>query len=457
VSELELIIVDDGSNDGTSDILRAMAARHPEIRLFCQAENRGKGAALRVAIQAATGDLSVVQDADLEYFPEDWGQMLRPFLETTADAVYGSRFIWSGYRRVLYYYHTLGNRLVTALSNWMTDLNLTDVETCYKMVRTELLKSIPIRSNDFSIEPELTAKLAKRGAVIYEVPIRYAGRTYQQGKKIGWRHGLTALLAIMRWKLVDDLYHRDERGAAILSSMSHVQRFNRWMADLLMNEVGDSVLEIGAGIGNLTIHLLPRPRYVATDINPYHLGYLRNLAFNRPYLEVRRLDLVQAADFMALTGQFDTVLCLNVLEHVPDEAAAWRNIYSALRPGGRAIVLVPQGRWLYSSLDDELEHMKRYEKSELAEAVRGAGFELVSLRDYNKAGVPGWFVNGRLLKRRHFSLLQLKIFNTLTPLLRYVDAYAPWHGLSVIAVARRPAREPSHEPEVGDVAMELAT
>lgn len=443
VAELELIIVDDGSNDGTTEILRALAADHAQIRLIHQAQNRGKGAALRLAIHAATGELSVIQDADLEYHPEDWHRMLRPFLEANADVVYGSRFLMSDYRRVLYYRHTLGNRLLTAFSNWMTDLNLTDMETCYKMVRMGLLKSIPIRSNDFSVEPELTAKLAKRGAVIYEVPIRYAGRTYEEGKKIGWRHGLSALLAILRWKVVDDLYHHDEHGAAILSSMSHVQRFNRWMADLLRDDVGRAVLEIGAGIGNLTIHLVPRERYLATDINAHHLAYLRNLAVGRPYLEVRRLDLVESADFGDLAGQFDTVICLNVLEHVRDEARALQNIYSALRPEGRAIILVPQGRWLYSSLDEALEHIKRYEKHDLGEAVRAAGFELMSLRDYNKAGVPAWFVNGRLLKRRHFSAPQLKIVNTLTPVLRYIDRYAPWHGLSAIAVARKPRRERS--------------
>ncbi len=167
VREVELIIVDDGSTDGSREILRRLAAEHPCIRLLEQERNQGKGNAIRRAIGEATGELSVIQDADLEYYPEDWSLLLRPFLESDADAVYGSRFMSSDYRRVLSFWHTQLNRFLTLLSNLMTDLDLTDMETCYKMVRTELLKSIPLRSNDFSMEPELTAKLAKRGAVIY--------------------------------------------------------------------------------------------------------------------------------------------------------------------------------------------------------------------------------------------------------------------------------------------------
>jgi glycosyltransferase involved in cell wall biosynthesis len=439
IQDLELVIVDDGSRDGTGDLLRRIATGEPRVRLIHHERNRGKGAALRTAIAAATGDLAVVQDADLEYDPTDWSHLLLPFVEADADAVYGSRFLAGDYRRVLYFWHTVGNRLLTVCSNAMTGLNLTDMETCYKMVRTALLQSIPLRSDDFSVEVELTAKLAKRGAVVYEVPIRYRGRTYREGKKINWRHGFGALASIVRWRLIDDLYRDDPLGAEILTSMSQVNRFNRWMADFLDPWVGERVLEIGAGIGNLTHQFLPRPHYLATDLNPHYLGYLHKLAKGRPYMRVAPLDLADDASFRALGDRgFDTVICLNVLEHVPDEAASLDNLFASLKPRGRAIVLVPQGQWLYSSLDTALGHVKRYSRGELKAALERAGFEVEALVDFNKTGVPGWFVNGKLFRRTTFSRVQLKVLNTLMPAVRRLDRFLPWHGLSVVGVGRRP-------------------
>jgi glycosyltransferase involved in cell wall biosynthesis len=437
VSQIELVVVDDGSTDGTREILRRLAAELPQIRLFEQELNRGKGAAIRRAVAEATGELCVIQDADLEYDPEDWEKLLRPFFEHDADAVYGSRFSNSEYRRVLYYWHTLGNQFLTLLSNVMTDLNLTDMETCYKMMRTGLLKSIPLRSSDFSIEPEITAKLAKRGAVIYEVPIRYAGRTYREGKKISARHGLTALWAILKWKLIDDMFHEDAYGSAVLGRLSHVAQLQRWTADAIAEDLGNDVLEVGAGLGNLTMQLLPRARYVASDINDHYLAYLENLAVTKPYLEVRKLDLRAEGAFRPLAGQFDTVLCVDVLEHVEEALVALHNVHLALRPRGKVIILVPQGQWLYSSLDETVGHTRRYSRKDLLHLMEQAGFEGVRLRDFNKVGVVGWLLNGRVLHRRHFSTLQLKLFNEITPIIRHLDAALPWHGLDLIATGEK--------------------
>ena len=439
IGRLEVISVDDGSSDGSAAILDRMAGEHPRLRVIHHPHNRGKGAAVRTAIEAATGDLCVIHDADLEYHPSDWSRLLAPFVEAQADAVYGSRFLSSDYRRVLYYRHTIGNRLLTLGSNLMTDLNLTDMETCTKMVRTSLLQSIPIRSDDFGFEPEITAKLAKRGAVIFEVPIRYTGRTYLEGKKITWKHGVKAIGDIVRWKLRDDLYKDDEYGGDFLRSLTRIRNIHRWMADLLLPWVGDAVLELGAGMGSVTIHLLPRGRYVASDINPHYLDYLGKLALGRPYLEVRRLDLEQASDFEPIAGQFDTVICINVLEHVADEQQALTNIARALAPGGRAVVLVPQGPWLFSSLDRVLGHQRRYTRPALRAALEQAGFEIDELREFNKIGVLGWLLNGRIMKREHLSQVQLKLLNTAIPLVGGADHLAPWQGLSLVAVARKPA------------------
>ncbi len=438
IRELEVLIVDDGSKDGSLEILRGLASRHPDrIRLFEQGTNQGKGAAIRRGIAAATGDLVLFQDADLEYDPRDYGRLVRPFLEDGADVVYGSRFLPSERRRVLYFRHTLGNRFLTLLSNWFTDLNLTDMETCYKVFRAPLIKSLPIRSNDFAMEPEITAKVAKRECRMFEVPISYLGRTYREGKKIGMKDAWKAVRAILRFWLVDDLYAEDEYGSHILHSLERAQRFNRWMADAIAPDVGARVLEIGAGIGNLTGELLPRELYVASDINPQYLAYLKNLALGKPYLQVARIDLEDAGGFAGWEGEFDTVVCLNVLEHVRDPLRALRNMRAALRPGGRLVLYVPQGQWLYSSLDEVLGHRCRYGKEELSQELRDSGFRLERLRDFNRVAVPGWWLNGKLLRKREFGRLQLKLFNMAVPMLRVLDRLVPGPGLGIIAVATR--------------------
>jgi glycosyltransferase involved in cell wall biosynthesis len=196
---LEVIVVDDGSSDGTRDLLPALEGSLID-RLLMHERNQGKGAALRTGFQHATGDVVVVQDADLEYDPYELPYLLEPILSGKADAVYGSRFL-GGPHRVLLFWHSIGNRVLTLMSNMFTDVNLTDMETCYKMVRRELLQSLPLSANRFGIEPELTARLAQAGARIYELPISYHGRSYAEGKKIGWKDGVSALWAIFKYNV----------------------------------------------------------------------------------------------------------------------------------------------------------------------------------------------------------------------------------------------------------------
>jgi glycosyltransferase involved in cell wall biosynthesis/phospholipid N-methyltransferase len=439
VSRVEVLVVEDGSRDGTRELLREYAAGEPRIRLIEHPRNLGKGAAVRTGIAEATGDLIAFHDADLEYDPRDLGRLVRPFLEDGADVVYGSRFAAAERRRVLYFRHALGNKLITFLSDLATDLNLTDVETCYKMFRASILKSLPIRSNDFRLEIELTAKAAKRNCRIFEVPISYVGRTYREGKKIGWRDGVRALQAIAKYWLIDDLYSDDPWGGAILHNLERARRFNRWMADAIRPHVGERVLEIGAGIGNLTNWLLPRQRYLASDINPHYLHYLRNTATGKPYLEVARVDLEDPACFAPLAGQFDSVVCLNVLEHVRDPEAALRNMGSALAAGGALVLYVPQGQGLYSTLDEALQHRCRYDPAMLRGELERNGFAVERLGHFNRASVPAWWLNGKLLRRRNFSRVQLKTLDWMVPLLRGLDRLLPWPGLGLIAVARRPA------------------
>ncbi|MBI1355032.1 MAG: glycosyltransferase [Acidobacteria bacterium] len=196
----EIVIVDDFSTDGTPAALEKLAAQYPNVRTFRHERNYGKGRALRTGFEHAQGDYVIVQDADLEYDPEDYAQLLRPLDAGKADAVFGSRFLSTQEHRVLYFWHSVGNRFLTLLSNMMTDLNLTDMETCYKVFRRELIQAIPLEEDRFGFEPEITAKLAKTGARIYEVGIAYHGRTYEEGKKIGVKDGFRALWCIVKYK-----------------------------------------------------------------------------------------------------------------------------------------------------------------------------------------------------------------------------------------------------------------
>ena len=199
--DLELLCVDDGSKDGSQEILAELQQQYPQIRVFLQPKNMGKGAALRRGIQEAIGDYVIVQDADLEYDPAEYPVLLGPLDNGKADVVFGSRFLGGGPHRVLYFWHSVGNSLLTLLSNVLTDLNLTDMETCYKVFRREILQAIPIKEDRFGFEPEITVKIAKRRLRIYEVGISYWGRTYEEGKKIGWKDGVRAVYCLLKYSL----------------------------------------------------------------------------------------------------------------------------------------------------------------------------------------------------------------------------------------------------------------
>lgn len=439
----EIVVADDGSTDGSADRVEELASFYPGvIRLLRSSVNQGKGSALRRAIAEAKGEFCIIQDADLEYDPREYPKLLAPLLDGRADAVYGSRFSTAGERRVLYYWHSLANKYLTLACNMVADLNLTDMETCYKAFRTPLLKSIPLRSQRFGFEPEITIKLAKRQARIYETSISYSGRTYEEGKKIGLKDAFEALWVILRYALSGDIYVDEDKST--LDAFSDAPNFNRWMAETIGPSLGGKILEIGAGIGNLTrILVRGRRSYIASDLEFEHLERLKSRLAHRPNLSIALLDASQAEQFEPFRGKVDTVVCLNVVEHIKDDLGALQNIHAALEDGGRAVILVPEGQSVYGTLDEALGHWRRYSEQQLGDVMRKAGFEVEQIIRFNRISRPGWWLNGRILKRRVISRFQLSNFDRGVWLWRRIDKMLPWRPTSIIAIGRKlPLAEP---------------
>jgi len=436
--EKELIIVDDGSTDGTREILAELAARHPEVKVILQPRNQGKGAAVARGIRYAGGDIIIIQDADLEYNPAEYPQVLRPILDGEADVVFGSRFQGSpGGRRVIYFWHSLGNRLLTFAANAFSNLNLTDMETCCKALTREVAGRLDLTSLRFGVEPEITCKVARLGARIYEVPISYRGRTYGEGKKIGFKDAVAAfwtILRFFRWEAP-----RGDVGAITLRRMANLAGYNAWLHKMFAPYLGRRILEVGSGVGNQTRFFLDREMVVASDIEPHYQMEIRAKFGDRANVRVAafRFPLSGPDRFEALAERPDTVVCLNVLEHIEDDAAAVRDFASVLAPGGRLVLLVPAMPALFGTLDINLNHHRRYDPEGLRNLVSGAGFEIETLRYLNRPGVAGWWLNSRVLKRRLLPRQQTRAFRLLLPLLRREERRPPSFGMSLLVLARK--------------------
>jgi glycosyltransferase involved in cell wall biosynthesis len=435
----EIIVVDDCSTDGTRTVLEEFRAATPDtpanrVVIVHQDHNQGKGAAVRTAVRHVTGDIALVQDADLEYDPGEYPRLIQPILDGHADVVYGSRFVGSP-RRVLFFWHMVANRLLTLLSNMCTNLNLTDMETCYKVFRADILKRIPIRSDRFGLEPELTAKVAHLRCRIYEVPISYHGRQYSEGKKIGWKDALSAVWTILRFTVAHDV-GRDDEGYTTLRRVEVLRRYTAFLWDLMRPYVGRRIVEVGSGTGVMTRYLATRERVVATDIDPQYVELLARTFAGNPNVEVRALDLARLAEDGLPRGSFDTVVCANVLEHVEDDAGALRAMRDLLVPGGRVVLIIPALRQLYGTIDKAIGHYRRYTRDEIEGKLAAAGLAVEHVSYFNLIGVPGWYLNARLLGRRSVPGVQARMNDRLVPLLRLERRFRPPVGMSLLAVGR---------------------
>jgi glycosyltransferase involved in cell wall biosynthesis/protein-L-isoaspartate O-methyltransferase len=442
----EVVVVDDCSTDRTPELVAELS--DPRLRVIRHERNMGKGAALRTGFGATTGPFIGVHDADLEYDPRDLGVLLEPLLSGEADVVYGSRFLTTEAHRVLYFWHSLGNKALTLFANMMTNLNLSDMETCYKVFRREVLERITIEEDRFGVEPELTAKVAAMGVRVYEIGISYHGRSYADGKKIGWRDGARAFISVAKHSTSARLDERRRRRrpseferadaelADTLENLDHAVNYVDWVAAQFAPHVHGRVLEVGAGHGTFSPLLAERAsELVITEPSERAAEILRARYGADDRVVVATEDLERAV----ARGPFDTIVLINVLEHIQDDDKALVQLREALAPGGTLCLYVPAFEVLYSDFDRQIGHYRRYTTRTLDQRVRDAGLDPVDSYYVNAAGFAAWLLTARVLNRAPTSRRLVSVYDRgAVPLIRVLeDRVRPPFGQSLVSISRR--------------------
>jgi len=423
----EIIVVDDCSCDGTREFLQSL--RDPEIKTIFHASNLGKGAALRTGFAVATGDIIIVQDADLEYHPEEYGELIKPIVDGRADVVYGSRFI--GAHRVFLFSHYVGNQVLNFIVNLLYDSCFTDMMTGYKVFRKEAIKSITLHADGFGIESEITAEVVKRNFKIYEVPISYSGRSYEEGKKINWTHFFEELYWLLRQKFVVS-----DKSYDTLLKMKTMRHYFQWVFSSVKPYLGKRILELGAGVGALTRFLLSADSLVVTESNDADLVYLRSRFDIYPNIKIVKQDI--QADLRAAGGtNFDTILCLNMLAHLQDDARALKNMYAIMGEQTRLILLVPAHPFLYGALDKSLGHYRRYNARTLGTLLRAGGFSVERINYSNYVGALGWLISSKIFREKTVSQTHAWLFDALAWTLRMERFCRVPFGLSLMAISKK--------------------
>lgn len=429
----EIIVIDDASSDDTGRLVNEIKGRSPyPLSLLRHERNRGKTAALRTGLEAATGTLTLVYDADLEYDPADIPLLLAPILDGRADAVYGSRFL-SPERRVLFFWHALGNRLITAFANMFANLNLTDMETCFKLVRTDILRSMRLRSERFGFEPEVTVKLGRLGLRVYEVPIRYSGRSYEEGKKIGFRDAVRAVGTCIRAGIFESPVAAPEA-----RSRYALGRLGPYYAELLRRvkwAIGDTVLEFAPGAGEVAIHIVQKSRVVLAEPDGGAASRLRTRFSHRPNVEVRSWN-PPAEEDAPPARSLDTVLAFHGMGRPDTASNTLEALADCVKLDGWIVILLPAMPLLYSRIDRNMGLEDRFTKEGARELIEGSGLTMEWMRQVNAVGAMGWWLAANLLRTSSIRPSYIRFFRLTMPLLKLERWIRPPFGLSYLIVAR---------------------
>jgi len=426
--EKEILIVDDGSNDGTIELLRQIKSEN--IKILFHDTNKGKGAAIRTAIKYITGDITIIQDADLEYYPDEYGILINKIVEGKADVVYGTRFL--GSHRVFHFYHYLGNLLINLIANFILDANLTDLMTGYKAFKTSTLKKLILQANRFGIEAEITAEIFKRKLRLFEVPISYEGRGYEEGKKIRWMD----FFSCVYW-LIKSMFRGIDIGTETLLRIKLMRNNNNWVYHKMEPFLGKKILELGSGIGTISKYLVSYGREVIlTDINKEYLSYLNNRFIGNPFVRIIEID-INNIDEKFKNEKVDTILGVNVLEHIEKDLELLRNLRQILIKDGRLLLLIPAHNVLFGVFDKNLQHYRRYSKKELIDKLTNAGFSLEKIEYMNFLAAIGWFIEYKIFKRKHMAKIKIQFVDKLIPIIALVEKYIKFpFGLSLIVIAK---------------------
>lgn len=433
--DFSLLIIDDGSTDGTRDELLLLQKEFVVIKLFLQPFNQGKGAALQRGIAEADGDIILFQDADLEYSPDDIATVLQPLLSGHADVVYGSRFASRPSRRILNFHHQIINLSLTLASNLATGLNLTDMETGYKAFRADVIKTIPLRSQRFGIEPEITAKIAKRNCIIYEVPVSYNGRGYGEGKKITWRDGVKAVYTILRFWLIDDCYDKKQI-AETYNDLERTHHACKYLVERILPYLGDRFIEIGSGIGAFSRFLPVREKMTISDWRPNFLSLLKSGFSEKSRIDVETLD-INSRDFPTRLGnRFDTAIFLHQLQFCHDEDQVLQNLHALLQKNGRLLLAVPDGSCL-GEYEKKLGYLRRYSADELQNLLVRNRFVVLQQFTLN---FPAKIIWKGILRKRKLEQLPLfwaKISDILVRRFSFLETLFRLGGLTRVVVAEK--------------------
>jgi SAM-dependent methyltransferase len=403
----------------------------PGPRLHVLPVQGGKGAAIRAALSRVTGAVTVLQDPDTAWSPDVYDTLLGPIHADTADAVFGRRSL-QGLAPEL-----LADRALGHVTRFVTDVALADPLTGLRAFRTDALRSVTLTSDDDAVDAELVVKLAAQLYRLTEVPLPPAAATQAVPRRPRAAH-LSRLRTLLRYATVRDDADNQHEGYTTLERMDGATHYNQWLARRFREHLGRRVLEIGAGIGTITRELEPGLELlIALEVDRFYVDRLKNLFRGKPHVRPYLSD-VALADWESLKAEkLDTIVLSNVLEHIPDDSAAVRRFRQILSPGGRVVILVPALPQLFGAIDEAVGHHRRYTPATLRAVLEGNGFEVEKLEWMNLVGMPGWFVNSRLLRRRAVPKLQLKLYDTLAPLFAQAESHVKLPvGMSLFAVAR---------------------